>query len=98
MSRKISVNGRCFTRRITGVERYAHEISKRIEPQPRVILPGQAIGQVSGHLWEQTVLPTRVSSDEILWSPANSGPWMIRRHVVTIQDASVFDHPEWFRP
>ncbi len=97
MTHKIVVNGRCFTRRITGVERYAHEISKRIQPKPRLIVPGQALNQVSGHLWEQFLLPTKVRGDEVLWSPANSGPWMIRRQVVTIHDASVFDHPEWFR-
>lgn len=98
MTNKISVNGRCFTRRITGVERYAHEISKRMNPNPRIIVPDKALGQVSGHLWEQFILPMQIQKNEILWSPANAGPWIISNQVITIHDASVFDHPEWFRP
>ncbi len=98
MTNKISVNGRCFTRRITGVERYAHEISMRMKPNPRIIVPDKALGQVSGHLWEQFILPMKIQKNEILWSPANAGPWTISNQVITIHDASVFDYPEWFRP
>jgi len=36
--------------------------------------------------------------NELLWSPANAGPWSVSEQVLTIHDASVFDHPEWFRP
>jgi len=97
MALKIAINGRCFTRRITGVERYAHEISKRMEPNPRIIMPGKILGQISGHLWEQFILPSQLKNDEVLWSPANTSTWTIRRQAVTIHDASVFDHPEWFR-
>jgi len=98
MTNKIVVNGRCFARRITGVERYTREISKRMEPAPRIVMPRKALGQVPGHLWEQFVLPMQLHQDEILWSPANAGPWFVRNQVITIHDASVFDHPEWFRP
>src|SRR3546814_17423168 len=34
----------------------------------------------------------------IIWSPCNTGPLMARRQIVTIHDASVFEHPEWFSP
>jgi glycosyltransferase involved in cell wall biosynthesis len=95
---KITVNGRCFSRRVTGVERYAHEISKRMEPSPRIIAPQKMLAQVSGHLWEQFILPAQVHNDEVLWSPANTSAWTVRKQAVTIHDASVFDHPEWFHP
>ena len=98
MTNKIAFNGRCFTRRSTGVERYAHEISKRMEPGPRIIAPKKILGQISGHLWEQFCLPTQLHNDEVLWSPANTSAWIVRKQAVTIHDASVFDHPEWFRP
>lgn len=98
MTNKIAVNSRCFTRRITGVERYALEISKRMEPSPRLIAPKKMLVQISAHLWEQFVLPAQLLNDEVLWSPANTSPWAVRRQAVTIHDASVFDHPEWFRP
>ncbi len=98
MALKIAINARFQHRRVTGVGRYAHEISKRMEPKPRMIVPQKTTGQISGHLWEQFVLPLRLQKDEILWSPANTSAWVIRNQVVTIHDASVFDHPEWFYP
>ncbi len=97
MKNKIAVNARCFSRQFTGVERCAHEISKRIQPI-RIIQPRYPHGQVIGNLWEQFILPAQIQENEILWSPANAGPWLVRNQVVTIHDASVFDHPEWFKP
>lgn len=96
MTHKIAINGRFLSRRISGVERYAHEISKRIHPR-RVIQPAFNSGQLAGNLWEQIVLPVQIKQNEILWSPANAGPWLVQDQVLTIHDASVFDHPEWFK-
>jgi glycosyltransferase involved in cell wall biosynthesis len=48
-----------------------------------------------GHVWEQAVLPVRAGS-RVLWSPCNTGPIAARRHVATLHDAAVLDHPEWF--
>jgi glycosyltransferase involved in cell wall biosynthesis len=97
MTNKIAINGRFLSRRMSGVERYAHEISKRIHPG-RIIRPDMQAGQMGGNLWEQIMLPLQIKKNEILWSPANAGPWLIRNQVLTIHDASVFDHPEWFKP
>ena len=97
MSPRIAINGRFLMRRITGVDRYAHEISKRITLPKRFIQPRKPLGQVAGHLWEQFTLPALLEKDEILWSPANSGAWAVSNQIVTIHDASVFDHPEWFK-
>jgi glycosyltransferase involved in cell wall biosynthesis len=97
MTNKIAVNGRCLSRRTTGVERYAHEISKRLTSS-RIVQPKNSLGQITGNLWEQTVLPAQIKQNEILWSPANAGPWLVQNQVISIHDASVFDHPEWFRP
>lgn len=52
-------------------------------------------GQLTGNLWTQFDLP-REARGSVLWSPTNSGPLLHGRHVVTIHDAAVFDHPEWF--
>jgi len=94
----IAINGRYIHRQITGVERYATEIAARLGEGVRTIMPRRPLGQVSGHLWEQVILPLHIQPDEVLWSPANAGPWGIHAQVVTLHDASVFDHPEWFRP
>lgn len=97
MTNKIVVNGRFLLRRITGVDRYAHEVGKRLYSS-RIIRPHSNLGQISGNLWEQIILPMQIRKKEILWSPANAGPWFVRNQVLTIHDASVFDHPQWFKP
>jgi len=97
MTPKIAVNARFLTRRATGVERYAFEISSRLT-DARFITPTRPLGQAAGHAWEQLILPARLRRDEILFSPANASPWTVRAQAVTLHDASVFDHPEWFRP
>lgn len=97
MMNKVAINGRFLSRRMTGVGRYAGEVSKRLNSS-RIIQPPNNIGQIEGNLWEQIILPGQIKKDEILWSPANAGPWLVKNQVLTIHDASVFDHPEWFRP
>jgi glycosyltransferase involved in cell wall biosynthesis len=61
----------------------------------RIVQAGRAL-HVYG--WEQLVLPRMVRSAgaALLWSPCNLGPLGVARQVVTIHDASVFVHPEWF--
>src|SRR4030065_273612 len=93
----MAVNARYKHRRITGVERYAEEVSIRLFPPTREIKPIFKLPPLLGHVWEQVVLPLRLHSDEVLWSPANTAPWILRRQAVTLHDASVFDHPEWLK-
>ncbi len=97
MSQAIAVNGRFEGRRITGVERYASEILRCLGDQVRIIKPRPGLRGLRGHLWEQFLLPFLVSKNEILWSPANSGPLVVSHQVATIQDLSPLEHPEWFR-
>ncbi len=94
----IAVNTRFRQRRVTGVERFAGEVLSRLDQDVRQIGPRRTIGQVSGHLWEQFVLPGLLRPGEVLFSPANSGPWVVRCQGLAIFDASPFDHPEWFQP
>ncbi|MFN8413875.1 MAG: glycosyltransferase family 1 protein [Anaerolineales bacterium] len=91
------INGRCFLRQMTGIERYTHEIVKRLKAN-RMLQPNFNVNQIAGNLWEQISLPKQIKKNELLWSPANAGPWMVKNQVVTLHDASVFDHPEWFKP
>ncbi len=98
MSAHIAINARYAHRRSTGVERYARELSSRLSQISREIKPSRPLNPIAGHLWEQLILPSHLQSKEVLWSPANTSPWAIRKQAVTIHDASPFDHPEWFRP
>ena len=95
MKREIVVNGRFLSRPLTGVERYGCELLPFIGSKSRV--EATRTQGITGHLWEQFVLPTRLNSKSVLWSPANSGPVMVRDQALTIHDLSPIEHPEWFR-
>jgi len=94
---QVLVNGRFLTRRVTGVERHGRAILRCIGGGYRVERPTRALNGVMGHAWEQFILPRKLNPESILWSPANTGPLMIRNQVLTVHDLSPLEHPEWFR-
>jgi glycosyltransferase involved in cell wall biosynthesis len=98
MAGALVVNARFIRMDISGVRRYAKEISTRLPGNPRLIAPAGGWQGLRGQMWEQLVLPRLVSKDEILWSPANSGPLTVPNQVVSIHDTLFLDHPEWFQP
>ena len=89
------VNGRFLARRVTGVERYGREILRCIGSSVRVESTRRQ--GWSGHTWEQFILPAKLPRDSVLWSPANTGPVLVRDQALTIHDLSPLEHPEWFR-
>jgi glycosyltransferase involved in cell wall biosynthesis len=92
---QVVVNGRFLTRRPTGVERYGREILRCLGNGPRVESTGRQ--GWTGHAWEQFILPAKLNRHSVLWSPANTGPLMVRKQALTIHDLSPLEHPEWFR-
>jgi glycosyltransferase involved in cell wall biosynthesis len=94
---QVVVNGRFLTRRVTGVERHGREILQFLGVRPRVERPALALRGFTGHAWEQVILPRKLNPGSILWSPANTGPLIIREQALTIHDLSPLEHPEWFR-
>jgi glycosyltransferase involved in cell wall biosynthesis len=95
MTHSVVVNGRFLARRVTGVERYGREILRYIGEDCR--LESTRHQGWRGHAWEQFILPLKMNRDSILWSPANTGPLMVRDQALTIHDLSPLEHPEWFR-
>jgi glycosyltransferase involved in cell wall biosynthesis len=93
----ILVNLRSQTAGLTGVQRYAQELCRRLNGLVEPVVPRQPLQGIKGHLWEQMVLPKRVRG-QLLWSPANTGPIAISRQVLTVHDVASLDHPEWFGP
>ena len=91
----IALNGRFTQQPLTGVQRYAREISSRLADRLRLVAPAGKSSGLHGHLWEQLRLPWLVGG-ELVWSPGNTGPLSYRRQVVTIHDCAVFDRPEGF--
>lgn len=93
----VVVNARFRVGPQTGVQRVATELCRAIVPPLIEIAPARDRGGARNHLWEQIVLPRRLDSAP-LWSPCNTGPVAVANQVVTIHDAAVLDHPEWFTP
>jgi glycosyltransferase involved in cell wall biosynthesis len=100
---QVVVNGRFLARRVTGVERYGREILRCIGGNSALSsTEGYQIESTRrqgwmGHAWEQFILPIKLPHQSVLWSPANTGPLIIRNQVLTIHDLSPLEHPEWFR-
>lgn len=97
---RVLVNARFRTRPVTGVERFAMEVSSRLASHESLeleeILPAGNLSGLKGHAWEQFALPRRLSREAVLFSPCNTGPLAVQRQLVVIHDAAVWDHPEGF--
>jgi glycosyltransferase involved in cell wall biosynthesis len=101
----IVVNGRFLGQPLTGVQRFAaeclralqEEISARDGTPPIVRRPPRALacGPV-GYLWEQVVLAWH-GRGAIVLSLANLGPLALRRQVVLLHDAAIYDLPASYR-
>ena len=96
----IHVNARFRGRPLTGVERFATEVTSRLAALPGVALfetaPDKSLSGLKGHAWEQFVLPRRLGRGEFLFSPCNTGPISVTRQLVVVHDAAVWDGPEGF--
>lgn len=93
------INARNLSGPLTGVQRYTREIinaASREDIEFSLLSPRGDLNGYLGHMWEQLVLPFRVPKNEVLWSPANTGPMFMSNHIMTIHDVIPLDHPEWF--
>ncbi len=97
MSRSIAVNARALYNPPNGVRRYTREVTRRLGERVRLVSSETAAQGFQGHFWEQVILPRKIDSAQLLWSPANSGPLAITRQVVTIHDLSPLDQPDGFK-
>lgn len=106
---RLFVNARFLTQDVTGVQRYAVEISKRLKllhPDTRFLTPkgvkhsglseqlgAVVVGRLTGHAWEQLELPALTRGGPLL-SLCNTGPLAHLRQVLTLHDAATFAVPE----
>jgi glycosyltransferase involved in cell wall biosynthesis len=70
-------------------------------PEDAVLLSGlnvERVGRLRGHAWEQFTLARAVGRDDLLFSPANTGPLGVRRQAIVVHDLAFLHHPEWFDP
>lgn len=96
MTRRVVVNARAMVSEITGLQRYLGELLERFPLPIDNFRPKNDGGIIIGHAWEQLALPRKLSSNDLLFSPCNTGPLAVRRQIVTIHDVVTLDRPEWF--
>jgi glycosyltransferase involved in cell wall biosynthesis len=94
---QVAINTRALTAPMTGVQRYTTELLARWDGHAERIAPNGPLRGLSGHAWEQFVLPAKLRG-RLLFSPSNTGPLRAKNQVVTIHDMAPFDCSESFNP
>lgn len=91
------VNKRILQSHTTGVQRYLRSILEKKDTfAMHEVNPSSPLTGIKGHLWEQFLLPLKLSYNDVLWSPSNTGPIYCKaKHMVTMHDFATLDHPEW---
>jgi glycosyltransferase involved in cell wall biosynthesis len=100
MTLSLVVNARFRKQQLTGVQRFAGEVINVLNDDARLeideALPSERFGSgLQAHAWEQFALPRSIGKS-VLFSPANTGPLAIKRQLVVIHDAAVWDQPDGF--
>jgi glycosyltransferase involved in cell wall biosynthesis len=85
--------------RVTGQQRYAAEIARRLGPETSFRPQGPrgfwAASTARVWAWVQFVLPVIARGSVVLSMTARAPLWC-RRQVLVVHDLFVLDHPEWF--
>lgn len=95
---RVAVNGRFLLQEVSGVQRFAIEISQRYK-DAIVIAPKKKFfsNGLFGHLWEQFYLPLYCYLKGYkLLNLCNSGPLMYSNSFLTLHDVLFKDFPEFF--
>jgi glycosyltransferase involved in cell wall biosynthesis len=94
----IYINGKFLTKDVTGVQRYARSLInefKKVGFDFEIINPENSfIGKRSRTVWEQ-FMASKIKQG-LLFCPTNSGPITYKNKIITLHDAAVLSHPEWF--
>ena len=109
---RLAINGRFYAAAVTGVQRFAREITQRLcartdvtlllprgtEPPPLPGPPRLVYGHLRGHAWEQIETPALARSAGCDVTLHLSGTLPIGRgtHVAVLHDVLPLTNPEWF--
>lgn len=96
---RVLINQSYWTQRITGQQRYANEIARRLEVSESYAAVRPAGFWSTSTLrvwaWVQLVLPV-VARGALVLSMTSRAPLWRRRHVLVVHDLFVLTNPEWF--
>ena len=103
--RKLLINGRFLAQPLSGVQRFATEITsalRRLAPDRVEVLgpsgasdatgPVRIVGRRGGHLWEQLELPSHATAGTLI-NLGNTAPLRLAQQIVVVHDAGVFSTP-----
>lgn len=106
---KVFINGKFIDQPVTGVQRFAHEISVQLlnhGTKTHLISPVKSnlnsivlsFAGVKGSLWEQVALPLylKFCGSPLLVNLGNSAPIAYRNQIITLHDVAFTKHPNWF--
>jgi glycosyltransferase involved in cell wall biosynthesis len=97
--RRLLINESYWTQRVTGQQRYATEIARRLEVSTSAAAVRPTGFWSSSTLrvwaWVQFVLPF-VAGGALVLSMTSRAPLWRRRHVLVVHDLFVITNPEWF--
>ena len=110
---RVGINGRFLAARMTGVQRFAREVTVRLAKRvdttllvPRGVVADVGIpatriveGALRGPLWEQLELPwaARRAGADVVLHLANASSRMLGPHVVVVHDLAPLTRPRDFR-
>lgn len=90
MAEKFQINTRVLQFPLTGMQRYVSELVNRFGANVEHVSPRQLLSRAQANAWEQFILPMKVGR-RVLFSPANTGPLLVSKQVVTIHDVAQLD-------
>ena len=96
---RLLINQSYWTQRVTGQQRYATEIARRLEEATSCV-PVRPTGfwaasTLRTWAWVQFVLPL-VARRNLVLSMTSRAPFWRRRQVLVVHDLFVLTNPEWF--
>lgn len=92
----IVLNSSWRGQRVTGQQRYAQEISRRLLRRPSVEARPSAVPSNRWAAWMASQTLTIPRKNETLLTLTSRGPLWHPRHVIVVHDHFVLTHPEWF--
>ena len=96
---EVLVNQSYATQRVTGQQRYATEIARRLlqDEAFKPVAPSRFWARSAGRVWTwiQFVLPW-LARGSLLLSMTSRAPWWRRRQVLVVHDLFVLTNPSWF--
>lgn len=90
MTPKFQINTRVLQFPLTGMQRYVRELINRFGDEAVAASPQRVLSRSQANAWEQFVLPISVGK-RVLFCPANTGPLIVSKQVLTIHDVAQLD-------